>query len=106
MLKDRQKSLLKQSKAQNRAADVSQLIECFPSMQARFNSSSTQKPGRARPTCNPGTLDVKARRSRVQGHPWLREFEVSLDYMRCCLKEKEGKPQNIVNNCLIYPRIT
>lgn len=38
--------------------------------------------------CNHSDWKAKARRSGEQGHPWLyAEFEVTLGYMRTCLKQ-------------------
>lgn len=37
-------------------------------------------------TCNPSTPEVEARKSDVQGHPWLyRELKTILRYSKCCL---------------------
>lgn len=40
--------------------------------------------------CHPNTQEAEAEGSEVQGQPWLHsEFEVTLGYMRPCLKKKK-----------------
>lgn len=76
---------------QSRAENGARWNACLACMGPWVRVLVPTKPGMVRHACNQSILEVEAERSKAQNHPQLViEFEVSLSYMRPCLRKKKS----------------
>lgn len=69
-------------------------VLALPNMREALESDppALYKPGVVAPSCHPSTPEVETGRSGVLGHSQMHsELEVSLTYVRPCLKENQIK---------------